>query len=161
MSDLLSVIGTLVTVAGFFITITQLIKTRDATDASRLAFERAEARLGANHLLILLPQLKVIEMDLDTATASDDLNLAIRTLLSYSHAANQIAEWLEHDQSDEHAEMISALRSSATTASTAKAALVSGTRKSLATVLKPAAERISAVSSQAAGLTTRYQAKVS
>lgn len=161
MSDFLSIVGTVVTIAAFGITIRQLVKTRDATDAARQAFERAESRLSANHLLILLPQLKAIEVDLDTATYNDDSNLAIRTLLAYSHAANQIAEWLEQDQADEHADIILELRSSATTASTAKAALVSGTKKPLPAVLKPAAERISALSGQAAGLTTRYQAKVS
>ena len=153
-------VGLVVSVFGFLITIWQLIRTANAAKASTRALEEATQRLSKNHLLVVLPQVRLLENDLDAALADDDKKLAIRTLVSYSHAANQLASLLAGHDDPEVSDLIVKLKESAVTASAAKATLVSGTTKAVRLVARAASEQIGAISSPLAGLTTQYQVKV-
>jgi hypothetical protein len=65
-------------VTGFWLAIVQLRKTRTAAEATTSAVEAANARMLYNHLLVLLPQLRSLEGDLDAAIAADDRTGAIK-----------------------------------------------------------------------------------
>jgi len=148
------------TLLGFAVTIWQLVRTANAAKASTKALNDATRRLNSNYLLVVLPQIRLLESDLDAAMAEDDKKLAVRTLVSYSHAANQLASLLDGNEESEIPALIPKLKSSAVTASAAKAALVTGTNKPVRNVTKAAAEQIGEISSPLAGLIAQYQVKV-
>ena len=158
-SDWIGVLGLAVSVVGFGLTIWQLIRTANASVATRVAIEATARRMSLNHLLVLLPQLRVIEGDLDAAMADEDRKLAIRTLVAYTHTANQVASLLEGEGAAVDTELITRLRDSATEAGRAKSALVTSARGSVKTTAKQAAERIGQVASHAAGLVAQFQVK--
>ncbi|MFC7402770.1 hypothetical protein [Citricoccus sp. GCM10030269] len=161
MNDTIGIIGLVVTTVGFSLTVWQIWRTANASEKATEALKAATRRMHLNHLLVLLPQLKIYESELDAAQADDDKKQAIRALVSYSHAAQQVAALLESSsEGREEAELVDQLRSSASAASSAKATLVSGATKPVRLVVKSAAEQIGSMSTFAAGLATRYQTKV-
>lgn len=159
-----SSIGLIVTVVGFWLAIVQLRKTASAAKATTSAIETANKRMLYNHLLVIMPQLRSLEGDIDASVASGDKGAAVRALVAFSHAAKQIASLLETEPSTdgelEHAELIGVLRATARAVSTVKGELVSGSKKSLSTLLQGISGDISDIASRCAGLTTTYQTKV-
>jgi len=160
LSDWLGVAGLIVSAVGFALTIWQLIRTANASIATKNAIIEANKRMVLNHLLVLLPQLTSIEADLDAAIASDDRDGAVRLLVKFSHAANQIAALLENRESREDVDFVDELRTVAKSASASKGALVSGTSKPLRIVLKTLDAEIGSVTAKCAGMVTKYQTKV-
>jgi hypothetical protein len=160
-SDWLGILGLFTTVVGFGLTIWQLIRTANASVATKAAIEATARRMSLNHLLVLIPQLRVIEGDLDAAMAEDDRKLAIRTLVNYSHTANQVASLLEGEDGEVDGELIDRLRGSAAEAGKAKSVLVTSTRGTVKTVAKAASEGIGEVAGHAAGLVAQFQVKAS
>lgn len=165
MSDVLAiwglvigVLGLLATGIGFWIAIFQLRKTATAAQATTRAIELANGRMLLNHLLVLLPQMKNLEADLDAAIAAPDKIAAIRALVAFSHTANQVAALLETEVAQ--SELVAQLRASARAASLAKSDLVSGSKKSLPALLHEIVAEISDVAAKCAGLSTTYQTKV-
>ena len=156
------VIGALsliVTAVGFGLTISQVRKTKDAAIATKDAIVAANRRMLYNHLLVLLPQMKNFEGDLDAAIAEPDKASAIRALVGFSHAANQVAALLETD-GVAHAALIVELRATARAASVAKGELESGNARPLTSLLQSIAVEVSTVAAECAGLSTAYQTKV-
>lgn len=160
-SDWLGIIGLIVTTIGFGVTIWQLVRTANASIATKKAIEATARRMSLNHLLVLLPQLRVIEGDLDAAMAEDDRKLAIRTLVNYSHTANQVASLLETEGEAVDGDLITRLRSSASEAGRAKSALVTSSRGTVKSTAKVAAEGIGEVTGYASGLVAQFQMKAS
>lgn len=160
MSDVLGVAGLAVSIIGFGVTAWQLIRTANATVATKDAIVQANKRMLLNHLLVLLPQLKTLESDLDSAIASGSQDAAIRALNGFSHAANQVASLLESQDEQSDTNLIAELRGCATNASASKSTLVGGISKPMATVLRTVSQQVSDVSAKCAGLTTKYQVKV-
>ncbi|WP_292761941.1 hypothetical protein [Microbacterium sp. UBA3486] len=156
--------GLIVTVVGFWVAIVQLKKTATATKATTTAVETANRRMLYNHLLVLMPQLRGLEGDIDASVVAGDKAAAVRALVAFSHAANQVAALLDteprNDGVGEHAELIGELRAAARAVSAAKGELVSGTKKSLGTLLHGVSGQISDVASRCAGLSTTYQTNV-
>jgi hypothetical protein len=159
-SDLIGLAGLGISIVGFSLTVWQLLRTANAAIATKEAIVAANKRMLLNHLLVLLPQLKTLEADLDTAIAAKNSEAAIRALIGYSHAANQVASLLDSQEDSMDAELVKELRASAVNASANKAVLVIGTTRQLSSVLKTVASEISAVSAKCAGLSTKYQVKV-
>jgi hypothetical protein len=159
LTDWVSIAGLGVSVVGFSLTIWQLVRTANATRATAATIDKATRRMGVNHLLVLLPQLRMVENDLDAAIADNDPKLAARSLVSFSYTANQVASLLE-GQDDFDLKFVELLRGSAHAASSAKSVLVTGTSRPVRTVVKSAVEDITAVSGRAAGLLADYQNRV-
>lgn len=159
LGDGLSLAGLLVSVVGFGLTIWQLVRTANAAEATRAAIIGANKRMLLNHLLVLLPQMRSLESDLDLAIAANDLPSAVRALNGFSHAANQIASLLDTEADAAEDGLRMELRAAAASASLNKSVLVRGTVRPLRTVLKTCSAQISDVSAQCAGLTTKYQVK--
>lgn len=157
--------GLPVTVVGFWLAIAQLRKTTNAAIATKNAVESANKRMLYNHLLVLLPQLRNLEADLDGAISIADRVGAIKALVAFSHAANQIASLLETEPETSlgeqtNVELVGELRSTARAASVAKAEIVSGSKKTLTAILHSVSGEISDLSARCAGLSTTYQTKV-
>lgn len=123
--------------------------------------QETAARLSLNHLLVLLPQLRLLEGDLDAAASDDDHKLAIRSLVAYSHTATQVASLVEReDGASSYEQLITDLREAAQVSSAAKSKLVTGgTTKPVKAVAKYALERIGGVSSAVAGLAAEIQVR--
>jgi len=158
--DVLSIIGLLVTVAGFILAIQQLKKTASAAEATRDAIVSANKRMLLNHLLVIAPQLVVIEADMDAAVGIGNEDAAIRALVAFSHAAVQISALLESQSENNHSALVAELREAASHSTAAKAALVSGTPKPLKALLKNVLVEVASASLKCSALTTVYQIKV-
>jgi len=123
VGDWLSLAGLIVSVVGFGIAIWQLTRTANASIATKRAIERTEKRMALNHLLVLLPQFRLLENDLDHAAQEDDRPLARRTLVAYAQFASEVAAILQ-GQDNVDQSLITELRSTARDASRAKGALI-------------------------------------
>lgn len=153
------VVSVLLTVVGFVLAITQLRRTASAAEATTAAIKAANRRMLLNHILVLVPQLKTVEADLDIAIASNDFAGATRSLIAFGHAASQIAALLESESESSNVTFIAELRQAASDASIAKGALVSGNLRTLKTKLGPLAVTVSEVAVKCSGLTAQYQSK--
>lgn len=159
ISDWIGLIGIAVSLVGFGLTIWQLVRTANASIATKNAIASANRRMLLNHLLVLLPQLSTFEADLDAAILADDKPGATRALVQFSHAANQVAALLESHDGAEDADLANALRLSAKNASTNKAVIVSGVSRPLSTVLKTVAAEIGEMAGKCSGISVKYQVK--
>jgi hypothetical protein len=155
--DWIGLAGLVVSVVGFAIAIWQLVRTAKAAEATQVAVERAENRMALNHLLVLLPQFRLIENDLDAAAQEDDRGLARRSLVAYAHFAAEVAAILE-GQSKYDNTLVVDLRGSASQASQAKAALIdTPSGKSTKQITKEVRARLSDLSVHLGTLATSYQ----
>jgi len=123
LTDWLAIIGLIVGVAGFGITIWQLVRTARASEATKDAVERTEKHLAASYLLVLLPQFRIIESDLDNAAMDDDRRLAMRALRTYADVASEVRSLLA-SQADIDAQLLERLGETALAASQTKASIV-------------------------------------
>lgn len=158
--EAIGLVGLVVSVVGFWLAIVQLRRTAKATKATADGISQTLHRMNVNHMLVLLPQLRLIESDLDQAAEEEDRRLAQRTLVSYSHTASQVAMLLEGSESPGDSQLIEKLRGSARRASQAKAALVSSNRVSVKTAIKEVGAEVGDIAGIAAGLIAQYQTKV-
>jgi hypothetical protein len=155
--DWIGLAGLVVSVVGFGVAIWQLIRTANASVATRNAVERTEKRMALNHLLVLLPQFRLLENDLDYAAQEDDRSLARRSLVSYAHFAAEVATILG-GQSGVNSTLILDLKASASEASLAKASLIDASPgKNTRQLTKEIRERIAGMSVQIGMLATTYQ----
>lgn len=158
VGDWLSLAGLVVTLVGFGIAIWQLIRTANAAEATKRAIERTEKRMALNHLLVLLPQFRLIENDLDSAAQDDDRPLARRSLVAYAHFAAEVATILQgQDKVDQT--LVIDLQTSATQASRTKASLIDSAGKNTKQLTKDIRDRISGLSIHIGTLATSYQIK--
>jgi hypothetical protein len=116
------VLGLAVTIGGFWLALLQLRRTADAAEATAAAVQRTEHRMALNHLLVIVPQIRVLEFDLDRAIEENDRLAALRALTSYAHVASEVAGLLS-DQGILDSEVLEKLRVSAAAATDAKARL--------------------------------------
>lgn len=144
------ILGLVATVAGFTLAILQLRRTAAATEATTKAVTRTEKRMALNHLLVLLPQFRLLEADLDNAAEDNDRRLAIRALVAYSYIASEVAAMLR-DQDGVDAALPDKLADTALTAAKAKAALVSDARALPKTATSLVRHEIAEVSTVLAG----------
>lgn len=159
--DVIGILGLVVSVIGFGLTVWQLFRTATAARQTKTAVENAASRMVTNHMLTMLPQLKAAETELDTAIIGGDSKSAIRALIEYSYAAKQIASLLASDGDPAYAQLVNRLKESADSASGTKAALVTGVPKPLREVAAAIAGEISVIASDCVALAATYQAKVS
>ncbi|MDO9441788.1 MAG: hypothetical protein Q7T73_12940 [Beijerinckiaceae bacterium] len=156
--DAINLVGLILTVIGFGVTIWQLVRGANAAIATKEAIEGANKRMILNHMLVLLPQLKSIEADLDSALYANDKQAAIKVLVDYSYTAKQIASLLEAEDVD--AKLVTSLKMSAANASASKAAIVTGATGSLKVILKTVSAEVAGVAGDCAALASQYQRKV-
>jgi hypothetical protein len=157
--DVIGTVGLVVSVVGFWLAIDQLRKTTSAARATGLAIDDANKQMLLNHMLVLMPQLKSVDSDLDAAIMADDSPAAVRALVEFSYSAKQIASLLSVQAPAEEEALIASLKKAAETAVAGKAALLYGATQPLKKVLRPIAEEIGRVASDCAALSLTYQTK--
>lgn len=147
-----------VSVVGFALTIWQLTRTAKASIATRVAVESTERRMALNHLLVLLPQFRMIETDIDNAARENDYSLAIRALVTYTHTASEVAGLLRGKQGVDQS-VVASLEESSRLASKTKAEIVDDKRKYVKTVTKVFRARLVDVTSEIGGLVSHFTAE--
>jgi len=153
-------VGLVVTVVGFILAIIQLKKTATAATATKDAILVANSRMLYNHLLVVLPQLTSMEADIDRAMLKDDKDGAVRALVSFSHAAMQVAALLDSHDPGNNSELVEQLRTTAREASHQKGVIVSGSKKTVSLLLNQVSIDIANVAGRCVGLASTYQTKV-
>ena len=122
LSDWLGVAGLGVSVIGFGVAIWQLIRTANAAVATREAVERTEKRMAINHLLILLPQFRIVEGEFDRAAESEQ-TVRMSGACVIAHYASEAAAILSSQTSADQT-LVTQLKSSSREASRAKGVLI-------------------------------------
>lgn len=157
VGDWLSLAGLVVSVVGFAIAIWQLIRTANASVATKAAVERTEKRMALNHLLVLIPQFRLLENDLDFAAQDNDRALARRSLVSYAQFAAEVATILQGQDGVEQ-DLVEKLRSSATEASRTKGTLIDAPlSRHTKDLTRGVRDQISGLSVHVGGLATAFQ----
>lgn len=154
-SDWLTLIGLMVTVAGFTIAIWQIRRTANASKAAADALMRSQRQIEVNYLLVLLPQFRIVESDLDAAVTGDDRRLAMRALRNYSTIAAEVSALLVH-QSAADPSLLQALKESAMLASQTKAELVNNASKKTKNVTNEFRQRLGEILASVGGLAAQF-----
>jgi hypothetical protein len=157
LGDWLGVAGLGVSVIGFGVAIWQLVRTANASVATRKAVERTERRMAINHLLVLLPQFRIVETDLDRAAEEDDRQLASRALVSYAHFASEAAAILA-GQANVDQTLVAELQVSSREASRTKGTLIDAPRtRNTKQLTKDIREHMSGLALHIGSLSANYQ----
>lgn len=153
-------LGLLLAVAGFWIAIVQLGKTRSAADAAARELERARERLSGDQLSAVVAQLQSIVADVDFAVDNNDREVAHRALLRFSLVANESMALLGYLSSD-HSALKQRLAVAAEAALDAKAAIVGKKNVDVARTAKAVGTEIGALTVEVSGLVAqgRYEMK--
>jgi hypothetical protein len=144
------------TVAGFGIAIWQLVRTARASEATKIAVERTERRMALNHLLVLLPQFRILEHDLDAAADGNDRNLAMRTLVSFNYLSSEIAGLLTN-QDGIDPNLSTQLQSIGRVASLAKADMINNPSKQAKTATKDFRKQLADVTAHVGALIGQFR----
>jgi hypothetical protein len=96
-------LGLVVSIAGFWIAIVQIRKTRKAAEAAALAVAETETRVARNTLLAVVPQFLQLEIDLGAALGSNRFEDAVTVLVRWRHLAAQIRGLVERSDIEEAA----------------------------------------------------------
>lgn len=152
-------ISLVVTTAGFGLTIAMLIRTAQASEAAVQAITRTEKRMALNHLLVLLPQFQIFEIELDVAAEDDDRKHAMRALSTYKNVANEIASILEN-QDTVDSELIDRLRVSAHEAVVAKSELVTRKEEPVGRLTEDVRRELGELSGMITGVAARFKIQV-
>lgn len=156
LSNVLGIVGLAITAIGFSITIWQLIRTANASEASVEAIKRTERRMALNHLLVLLPQFQTIENDLDHAIDVNDRRWAMRALVNCKNVSSEVAAMLEGQDSVDQ-EIIRTLRVLSRDASSAKSALVSEPDETITQLTVEIRQELTGLAAQMAAVAGRFR----
>lgn len=154
------VLGLIVAVLGFKLTIQQLKRTATATEATVDAMKTASRQMNANYLLVLLPQLRALESEIDSATHDNDINSAMNSLRSYRSVSTQVSTLLKLTGDPVHTQLIDLIDITAEAAAQAKASLASGKTKSVRVAVQDTTDGMNKVFSQATELAIKFQVRV-
>ncbi|WP_285036894.1 hypothetical protein [Plantibacter sp. ME-Dv--P-095] len=80
-------LGIALAVAGFWVTISQIVKTRTETAKATAALAHAQKQLSARALLVLVTHFQTVSEDLAYALPHNDVQVARRALVRFSHLA--------------------------------------------------------------------------
>lgn len=155
LADWLAVVGLVIAVAGFSLTIWQLVRTARATEATKLAIERTEKHMAASYLLVLLPQFRIIESDLDSAAMDDDRRLAMRALRTYADVASEVQSLLR-SQTGIDDSLLNKLQTTAQAASLTKASIVDNPGRATKSLTREFRSELAEITAYVGGLTAHF-----
>lgn len=160
LSNVLAAAQVILVLLGFGVSISQLIRTANATVASKALLEKVRSRLVGNDLLVALPELQKLEDDLfEHLKAPDPVGME-RTFRIYARATGRVVSLLKMDATTEADPLVALLASAASAVQTAKGELAEGTTRDLSDVVRVAMKRIGAVSMAASGLIVKLERRV-
>lgn len=158
-ADWLSLGQLVFTILGFGLAIWQLARAATAVEASQDLLKTLRVRLLGNDLLVMLPELHVLEDALDAALKGGDRLVIEKALVTYARTAGQIAGFLESEESTAEEAIIPLLKKCVSLATKAKADLAEGVPTDLRDTTRAAVARIAKVSAEVSPLVARLQRK--
>jgi hypothetical protein len=159
-ANVISTVGVVISAVGFLFTVSQIRRTASAAEATRDAIKDSASRMQLNYLMVMLPELKIYEQELDAAAEGNDKRSARRVLVAYSHAANRVAALLSQSNVEAEAVFAAQLRTSAEAATAAKSSLYASEQVTVSSATGTLAALMSDVVREAEGLLATYQLKV-
>lgn len=150
--DQLAIGSFVVTVFGFAIAIWQIRKSVKASEATTIAVRVTANRLAANQLLLLVPQLELIDYELDLSIRANDREGVERSLVRWRYLSSKIRGVLIALNIDP--EIIERLQKSASLATVTKATLYNdskpllGATKRIAIAVSNVCDEITVLSSR-------------
>jgi len=127
--DVVELVGAAIGVAGFVFALIQIRRTVRASEAATSALTTARVSLTRNQTLLLIPQFRMIDQDLDLAIKTNNKDLLVRSLVHYAHLARETAQLLRARPMDDHTSID--LEKSALAATSMKVRMVSSDVKDL------------------------------
>jgi len=118
--------------------------------------QRTEKRMVYNHILVLIPQFRLLEVHLDEAAETDDRRLAIRTLVAFSQLASEVAGLLRNE-GDIPPEIVSKLEECAGRASITKASVIDNPKHAVKSSTKTFRGELAEMTTHIGGLLGRLQ----
>lgn len=149
-SDWLAIV---LTIAGFVIAIAQIVKARNAATAAANALAKAEARLRADQLSAVLPQLSAVSADLDFAITENNSDVGHRALSRFAQIASETGGILG-TMGAQHERLVDRLATATITALNTKQSLVTTTKPDVARTAKKTATEISSISGEIGAVVT-------
>lgn len=146
-------LGLSLTLAGFGFTIWQLLETKKETRAATKALRRAQRQLSKQALLVLVPHFHTVSSDLSYALGANDVQVASRAIVRFSHLAqetNGVLAGLEGD----HALLSTRLSTAAKRATKAKGELASSGDPDVGALVKKVAADIETLGADMTGLSS-------
>ena len=137
---------------GFAVTIWQLVKTRGAAVAARLAAEKATKNINRTTLLMLVPQLMNVEGELDEAVRRGNLDLTLISLRTWRSQATQVRGLLDLVAPGDNVKVLRAIQSSVSAAVSVKSRLTEVPNEDLGIITRQARKTIAAVTSELGAL---------
>ncbi len=152
--DQLAIASFVVTTIGFVIAIWQIRRGVRASEASARAIKATANRLAANQLLLLVPQLELLDYELDIAVRASDREGAERALVRWRYLSSKVRGVLLGLGSD--SAMIERLQRSASLATLAKGVLRDNSKP-----LQTSTKRVSFAISEVCNEITAFSAQLS
>lgn len=146
-------LGLLVSLAGFWIAIDQIARTRRETRKATRALETAQRHLTQRSLMAIVPQFQSVGEDLNYALPANDVEVAHRTLVRFSLLARE-ASGLLTGLAGNHDGLSARLVKAAERATKAKATLVTEKTPDVIVVVKTVAAEVDKLSQDLVGLTS-------
>lgn len=143
-----------VTIVGLALAGVQLTRTANATVESKNLLAR---RLLSNDLLVMLPELHVLEDELGAAVKSSDHDQVERALISLTRRSGTIIGHLSANDSTKDEKLVKQIRQTMNAARTAKSEVAGGATRPLPDVVKLTSEKLATVCGEASELIARLQ----
>jgi hypothetical protein len=152
--DQLAIVSFGLTILGFIIAIWQIRKSIRASEAAARAVRATANRLASNQLLLLIPQLELLDFELDIAIRTNDRESVERTLVRWRYLSSKVRGVLLSVNSDPM--IVELLQKSAGLATITKSAL-----QEQAKPLPAATKRVTAAISEVCDEITALSARLS
>ncbi|WP_133411881.1 hypothetical protein [Agromyces badenianii] len=146
-------LGLFIALAGFWIAIDQIVRTRRETRKANVALARAQRHLTQRSLMAIIPQFQAVGDDLNYALPANDVEVAHRTLVRFSLMAREASGLLVGLEGD-HDALSARLVKAAERATRAKATLVTEQSPDVIVVVKSVAAEVDRLSQDLVGLTS-------
>jgi hypothetical protein len=149
-------LGLAIAVAGFWIAIDQIIRSRKSTDRATAALEVAQRHLSQRSIMAAVPQFQSISEDLNFALPANSVDVAHRSLVRFSLIARETSGVLIGLGTD-HFELIERLDAAAQHATEAKAQMLTEAEPNVILIVKSVAAEVDLIGQDIAGLASKLR----
>jgi hypothetical protein len=156
-----SIIGSIpLALTGFGITFWQLLKTKKAAIAARLAAENATRNINRSTFIMLVPQLMTVEGELDEAVRRGSLELTLLSLRTWRSHAVQVRGLLDLVAPGDNPKVLRAIQNSVSSVVSAKSRLTETPGEDLAMATRQVRKAIATVTTELGVLAVAELAEV-
>lgn len=144
-------LGLAIAVAGFWIAIDQIVRSRHATDRATQALGVAQKHLTERSIMAVVPHFQSVSEDLNYALPANNVEVAHRTLVRFSLMAKE-ASGILTSMGDDHAGLAVRLDKAADSATKAKGKMLTEPEPNVIVIVKAVAADIDKLGQELAGL---------